>query len=133
MDILVRGRDFWINFILWLNPNITSFIIRMGLMLCIVFILVSLFWLNPLSRSVFLQTVFASIGIFVSLYIPTNVFKTGSSGNYAFIVTFFFLCMVFMPRWLPSFLVPVYGQQQKLKKIITCIIWALFLLQIIVG
>lgn len=133
MDILVRGRDSWIWFIFWLNPNTTSFIIRMGLMLCIIFILVSLFWLNPLSRSVFLQTVFASMGVFISLYIPTDIFRTGKPGNFAFIVTFFFLCMIFMPRWLVSFLVPVYGQQQKLRKIITYIIWTLFLLQIIVG
>lgn len=131
MDILVRLRDFWISFIFWLNPDITSFILRMGLMLCIVFILVSLFWLNPYSRSVFLQAVFASIGIFISLYFPVEIFRTGKPGNFAFIVTFFFLSMIFMPRWIAFFLVPVFRQQELVRKIIISITWTLFICQII--
>jgi len=133
MDILVRIRDFWISFISSLNPNITSFIIRMGLMLFITTTLlsISLFYLP--SRSVFVQTIIACIGVFIALYIPTEVFRTGSQGNYAFLVTFFFLCMVFLPNWLPASLVPRYGDQLKLKKILRWIVWALFILQIITG
>lgn len=132
MDILVRLRDFWISFIFWLNPSITSFILRMGVMLCFVFILVALFWLNPYSRSVFLQLVFASMGIFISLYFPVDVFRTGKPGSFAFIVTFFFLCMIFMPRWIAFFLVPVFRLQELVTKIIISIIWVLFVCQIIV-
>ncbi len=133
MDILVRLRDFWISFILWLNPNITSFIIRMGLMLSITTILLSFAFMYLPSRSVFVQAVICTIGIFSALYIKTEVFRTASPGSYVFGCTFFLLAMLFLPNWLPAFLVPRYGDQLRLKKIIRCIVWGLFILQIITG
>lgn len=133
MDILVRLRDFWISFILWLNPNITSFIIRMGLMLSITTILLSFSFIYLPSRSVFVQAIICSFGIFSALYIKTEVFRTTSQGSYVFLVTFFLLAIIFLPNWLPAFLAPKYGDQLRLKKIIRCIVWGLFILQIITG
>lgn len=133
MDILVRLRDFWISFILWLNPNIASFIIRMGLMLSITTILLSLSFIYLPSPSVFVQAIICSIGIFSALYIKTEVFRTASPDSFVFACTFFLLAMLFLPNWLPAFLAPKYGDQLRLKKIIRCIVWGLFILQIITG
>jgi len=133
MDILVRLRDYWINFILWLNPNITSFIIRMGLMLSITTILLSFSFIYLPSHSVFVQAIICSIGVFSALYIKTEVFRTTNQSSFVFACTFFLLAMLFLPNWLPAFLVPRYGDQLRLKKIIRCIVWGLFILQIITG
>ena len=130
MDILIKLRDFWINFVSWLSPSITSFIIRMGLILLITYILLTLVWLR-LYRSVFTQMCVAVIGGIIALYIPTDSFRDMGPGGLAFIVTFFFLCMLFLPNLLPSLLVPRYGDQLKLKRIIKRAIWMLFILQIV--
>ncbi len=130
MDILVRIKDFWINFVSWLSPSIISFIIRTSLILLITYILLTLVWLR-LYRSVFTQTCVAVIGIIIGLYIPTNVFRNMGSGGLAFIVIFSFLCMIFLPDRIPSLLAPRYGDQLKLKRIIKLTIWILFILQII--
>ncbi len=130
MDIWVRIKDFGINFVSWLSPSIISFIIRTGLILLITYILLTLVWLR-LYRSVFTQTCVAVISIIIGLYVPTNIFRNMGSGGLAFIVIFSFLCMIFLPDLIPSFLAPRYGDQLKLKKIIKLAIWILFILQII--
>ncbi len=130
MDILIRLRDFWISFISWLSPSITSFIIRIGLMLLITYLLLTLMWLR-VYRSVFTQACVAVIGVIIALYIPTGVYGDASPGSLAFTVTFFLLCIIFLPNLIPSLLVPRYGTQLKIKRIIKRAIWILFILQII--
>jgi len=130
MDILIRLRDFWISFISWLSPSIVSFIIRIGLTLLVTNFLLTLAWLR-LYRSVFTQICVALIGVMIGLYIPTEAFRGASPGSLAFSVTLFFLCIIFLPNLLPSLLVPRYGDQLKLKRIIKRAIWILFILQII--
>lgn len=130
MDLLVRLRDFWISFISWLSPSIISFIIRIGLMLLATYILLTLVWLR-LYRSVFTQTCVAVIGGIIALYIPTDAFRDMGRGGLAFMVTFFLLCMIFLPNLIPSLLVPRYGDQLWLKRIIKRVIWILFILQVI--
>lgn len=134
MDLLLRIKDGLIIFTSsWLNPNISFFIIRMGLMLSITYGLLSLMLIYSPVRTIFFQVCAAFIGVIIALNIPLAAFRETSRGGFALIVTFFFLCMVFLPNWLPGFLVPRYGDQLKLKKILRWIVWALFILQIITG
>jgi len=133
MDILVSLKDFWINFIWWLKPSITFFVIRMGLMLAVTYGLLSVMLMYSLSRTIFFQVCAAFLGVIIALNIPLNVFRDTSRGGFTLIVTFFFLCMAFLPAWLPAYLVPIYGHQLRLRKILRYIIWGLFLLQIIIG
>lgn len=133
MDILVRLKDFWISFIFWLKPSITFFIIRMGLMLSITYGLLSLMLVYSPVRTVFFQVCAAFLGIVISLNLPLDAFRETSEGGFALIITFFFLVMLYLPNWLPAHLIPVYGDQQRLRKIIRYVVWGLFLLQIFVG
>jgi len=132
MDILVRLKDFWINFILRLKPGICFFIIRMGLMLVITYGFLSLMLVYSAIRSIFFQVVATLVGIIIAVNINLEPFRETSEGGFALIVTFFFLCMIFLPGWLPAYLVPIYGHQQKLRKILRYIVWGLFLLQLII-
>jgi len=133
MDLLVSLKDIWINFILWLKPSITFFIIRMGLMLAITYGLLSLMLIYSPARTVFFQVCAAFLGIIISLNIHLDAFRQTSNGSFALLVTFLFLCMIFLPNWLPAYLVPVYGHQQKLRKVLRYIVWGLFILQILLG
>lgn len=133
MDLLLRIKDGLIIFISsWLNHNISFFIIRVGLMLSITYGLLSLMLCSPV-RTIFFQVCAAFLGIIVSLNIPLYAFEETSRGSFTTIVIFFFLCIVFLPNWLPAFLVPRYGDQLRLKKILRWIVWGLFILQIITG
>lgn len=134
MDLLLRIKDGLIIFISsWLNQNISFFIIRMGLMLSITYGLLSLMLIYSPVRTIFFQVCAAFLGVIIALNIPLAAFRETSRGGFALIVTFFFLCMVFLPTWLPAYLVPIYGHQLRLRKILRYIIWGLFLLQIIIG
>jgi hypothetical protein len=133
MDILVSLKDFWINFIFWLKPNIPFFIIRMGLLLSITYALLSLALIYSPVRTVFFQVCAAFIGVIIALNIPLVAFRETSRGSFALIVTFFFLCMVFLPSWLPGSLVPVYRHQLNLRQALRFLVWILFLIQILIG
>lgn len=132
MDILVIIRDYTSAFIFGLSDCIGFFIIRMGLMLAIMYGLLTL-TLNLPVHAIFFQVCAVFLGIIISLNIPICAFKDTSPGRFATIVLFFFLCMLFLPNWLPALLVPRYGDQLKLQKILRWIVWGLFLIQIIAG
>lgn len=133
MDILIQLRDFTINFIYGLPENITAFILRMGVLLTISS--VSLFAaLERLPwRNVFAQVCVAFLAIVISLYIPVNEVRRLGKESLAFMVILGFLCMLFLPDWLPSRLAPRLGNQMKLRGIIKNIMWGLFILQLILG
>lgn len=133
MDLLVNSKDLWINFIFWLKPSITFFIIRMGLMLAITYGLLSLMLIYSPARTIFFQVCVAFLGIIISLNIRLDAFRQTSNGSFALLVTFLFLCMIFLPNWLSAYLVPIYGHQQKLRKILRYLVWGLFILQILIG
>ena len=133
MDLLVSLKDLSISFIFWLRPSISFFIIRMGLMLTITYGLLSLMLMYAPARTVFFQVCAAFLGVIISLNIRLDVFRETSNGGFTLLVMFFFLCMIFLPNWLPAYLVPVYGHQQKLRKILGCIVWGLFILQVLIG
>jgi hypothetical protein len=133
MDILINLKDLWINFILWLKPGICFFIIRMGLMLAITYGLLTLMLVYSSARTVFFQVLATFLGIIIAVNINLEPFRETTQGGFALVVTFFFLCMVFLPGWLPAYLVPIYGHQQRLRKILRYIVWGLFIIQILIG
>lgn len=133
MDILATLRDFTINSIYGLPENITAFILRMGVLLAITAL--SLFAaLERLPwKNVFTQACVLFLATVISLYIPVNEIRNLGKESLAFMVILSFLCMLFMPNWLPSYLTPRLGNQMKLKGIIKNIMWGLFILQLILG
>lgn len=132
MDILVSLKDLWINFIFWLKPGISLFVIRMGLMLAIIFALLNLTLTYIPARTVFVQVCAACLGIIISVNLSLDSLRN-SGGSFVLIFTFCFLILIFLPGWLPAYIVPVYGHQLRLRKIIKYIVWGLFILQILIG
>ena len=132
MDILIRLRDLFISLIYGLPESITSFILRIGLMLALSFICLVSSWLFLSSRSIFTQAAIAFVSFTLCLYIPVERVREIGEGVLAFAVILSFLAMVFLPSWLPGFLAPRYGDQLRLKKILRWTVWVLFVLQIIV-
>lgn len=133
MDILVMIRDYTINFIFGLPENITAFILRMGVLLIIAS--ASLFAaLKKLPwRNVFTQVCVVFLSVVIGLYVPVNTIRDFGKEALALMVILSFLCMLFLPDWLPSRLTPKLGNQIKLKGIIKNIMWGLFIIQLILG
>lgn len=132
MDILITLRDFWISFIGGLPDPLLRYILRMGLLLTLGVILLSLTWLLPW-RSVISQTFAAFIVISITVYIPIGKVLEFSEGWFVFIVTTALLAMIFIPNFLPFLLTPRFGNQIKIKKTLLIIIWGLFLVQLMIG
>ena len=131
MDILIRLRDLYINFVYALPDGFTSFILRMSILLALTIGLLMLTWHKLPWCSVFSQACVAFIAVVASLYIPVNVFREIGKEVFAFSVGVGLLCMIFLPGWLPFYLTPRFGNQLRLKKIIQYLIWSLFILQLI--
>ena len=131
MDILIRLRDFYINFVYTLPEGFTSFILRMGVLLVLTLGFLMLTWHKLPWCSVFSQACVAFITVVASLYIPVSVFREMGQEVFAFSVGVGLLCMIFLPGWLPFYLTPKLGNQLRLKKIIRYFVWGLFILQLI--
>ncbi len=133
MDILIRLRDFYINFVYSLPEGITSYVLRTGILLLLSVGLLGIVWDRFFeNRSVFLQVCLAFLIIVISLYFPVGMFRDSGKEYLAFSVAAGILCMIFLPGQLPRYLAPRLGNQMRLKKIIRNIIWGLFVLQLIV-
>jgi hypothetical protein len=104
----------------------------MGVLLALSIGLLMLAWHKLSWSSVFSQTCVAFIAVVISLYIPISFFREMGKEAFGFCVGIGLLCMIFLPNWLPFCLTPMYGNQQKLKKVIQYVIWGLFVLQLIV-
>ena len=133
MDILIRLRDLYINFVCSLPEGITSYVLRISILLLLAVGLLGIVWNRFVeSRSVFLQVCLAFLLIVVSMYFPVEIFKESSREYLAFSFAAGILCMIFLPGQLPRYLAPRFGNQIRLKKIIRNIVWGLFILQLIV-
>ena len=132
MDILITLRDFWIDFIWGLPEPLLRYILRMGLLLTLASILLSLTWLLPW-RSVISQTFVAFIVISFTVYIPIEKALEFSEGWFVFLITTGLLAMISLANLLPFLLTPRFGNQIKIKKILLIIIWGLFLVQLMIG
>ena len=133
MDILIIIRDFFINLIAHLPAGLISFTLRMGLFLWLSIIFLPIAWFNIPSPSIFGQTCITFIILTISLYIPVEKIISIREGLLTFIVILCFFSMIALPNWLPFWLTPKLGNQMRLKKIINCVIWGLFVIQIIVA
>jgi hypothetical protein len=133
MDILVMIRDFTINFIYGLPGNITDFVLRMGFLLIISALALYIALEKLPWREAFIQLCVAFFSIVISLYLPVNEIRNLGKETLAFTVIISFLCMLFLPEKLPSYLTPMLGNQIRLKGIIKNIMWGLFILQLILG
>ena len=129
MDILVRLRDFYIDFVYSLPEGITSYILRAGILLILAVGILDMVWNRYFEkRTVFLQVCLAFLVIVISLYFPVEIFRESGKGYLAFFIAIAILCMIFLPDKLPVLLAPRLGNQIRLKKIIRNIIWGLFIL-----
>ena len=133
MDLLIKTRDFYINFIYTLPESLTSFVLRMSLLLALTTAFLALAWLYFPWRNTFSQICVAFGSIIASLYIPVERFRESGKGALTFMVTIAFLCLIFLPNWFPFWMTPKYGNQQRIKKITRFVIWGLFVLQLIMG
>ena len=133
MDILIMIRDFTINFIYGLPGNITDFVLRMGFLLIISALALCIALKKLPLREVFIQLCVAFLSIVISLYLPVNEIRHLGKETLAFMVIISFLCMLFLPEKLPSYLTPMLGNQIRLKGVIKNIMWGLFILQLILG
>jgi len=131
MDILVKLKDCWINIVADLPPTLTSFVLRMGILLAIAGVLLAFAWRYLPFRSTFSQAVVTLVAITIALYVPVESFRKVGKGGLAFGVTLSILCLIFLPNLLPFFLTPKLGSQARLKKIIMAIVWGLAILQVI--
>lgn len=131
MDLMTGIRDLFIQLAYRLPEGLTCYVLRMGLLLALDAVLLFLSLTYMPLRSVFSQVCVAFVGLVVALYLPVDMFREISEGFLAFCVAIALLCMAFIPSFLPSLLTPKAGDQVKLKKILICVIWGLFLFQIL--
>ena len=133
MDILILIKNFWITFICSLPDNLTSCVLRMATLLALALIFLSLSWRMP-QRSVFLQLFVFFMVINLAMCIPIqNFIEQLQEWQRTFCITTAFLCMIFIPNFLPFLLNPIFGNQIKIKKFLLFSIWGLFLLQLILA
>ena len=116
MDVLILLKNQWINFITGLPEGVVSYILRVALLLSIAVIILTLSWHTPW-RSVFLQMFMFFVTISLSMCIPIQLILEVQEGQFVFIITTAFLCMIFIPNFLPFLLTPKFGNQVKIKKI----------------
>ncbi len=134
MDVLITIRDFFINAIFHgLPTGLTCFILRMGIFLVLGTISLALAWVYIPWRFIVTQTCILFIVFVISLYIPVEEFRQAGEGFLAFSVFLAFLSMIFLPGFLSFWLTPKLGNQLRLKKILRCIVWGLFILQFTTG
>lgn len=131
MDILVRLKDFWVNIVAGLPPCLASYILRMGLLLVMTGVFLMLSWRYLPFRSTFSQVLVTLATITIALHLPVQSFLKIGKGGLAFSITLAFLCLVFIPNFIPFFLTPKLGNQVRIRKTIVVIVWGLFILQLI--
>ena len=132
MDILILLKNQWISFVAGLPEGVVSYILRMALLLSLSIIILTLSWHTPW-RSVFLQAFIFFVVISLSMCIPVQTILELQDRQFVFIITTAFLCMIFIPNFLPFLLTPRFGNQIKIKKILLISIWGLFLVQLILA
>ena len=132
MDILILIKDQWISFVVNLPEGVISFVLRMGLLLSLSIIILTLAWYSP-RRSVFLQTFMFFVVISLTMCISVQKILELEEGQFVFIVTTAFLCMIFIPNFLPFLLHPRFGTQIKIRKLVLASIWGLFLVQLFLA
>ena len=132
MNILILLKNQWINFITSLPEAVVSYILHMALLLSLSIITLTISWHSPW-RSVFLQTLLFFVVISLTMCIPVQTILEIQEGQFVFIVTTAFLCMIFIPNFLPFLLNPIFGNQVKIKKFLLMIIWGLFLVQLFLA
>ena len=132
MDVLILLKNQWIDFISGLPESVVSYILRMALLLIIAIIILTLSWHTPW-RSVFLQMFMFFVVISLSMCISVQRILELQEWQSIFIITTAFLCMIFIPNFLPFLLTPKFGNQVRMKKILLVSIWGLFLAQLILA
>ena len=132
MDILILLKNQWINFIISLPESVVSYLLRMALLLTLAIIILTLSWNSPW-RSEFFQTFMFFVIISLSLCVSIQKILELQEGQFVFILTTAFLCLIFIPSFLPFLLTPIFGNQIKIKKILLISIWGLFLAQLILA
>ncbi|MCK5491506.1 MAG: hypothetical protein KAJ14_00145 [Candidatus Omnitrophica bacterium] len=132
MDILILLKNQWINFIISLPESVVSYILRMALLLTLATIILTFSWYAPW-RSVFFQLFMLFVVISLSMCIPVQKILELQEWQFVFIITTAFLCMIFIPNFLPFLLTPKVGNQIKIKKILLISVWGLFLAQLILA
>lgn len=133
MDILMILRDLIIRLICALPASIVSFVLRLGVLLFLSTIFLSLGWMYLPSRSVFSQTCVAFLAFIIALYVRVERIQVVGGGIMAFAFLLSVLFMVFLPRQICFWLTPRIGNQLRLCRIIRRIICGLIILQLIVG
>jgi hypothetical protein len=133
MDILVLFRDFVFDLIYNFPPGLTSYILRVGVLLILSSAVLGFAWMYLPWRTVFSQACVALIAIVIALYFPVDRFREGGEEFLTFTVLVACGAMIFLPRKLPFWLTPRMGNQLRLKRIIICMVWAGLAVQILTG
>jgi len=133
MDILVLLRDLVINFIYSLPEGLTSYILRVGLLLALSSAVLFAAWMYLPWRTVLSQACLALVTITISLYAPVERCREAGREFLTFSVLIAICCMVFLPGRLSFCLTPGLGDQLRLKRIIVYAIWGGLVLQIMTG
>ena len=133
MDILVVLRDLAINFFFDLPEGLTSYILRVGLLLALSSGVLFFAWMYMPWRTVLSQLCLVLVTITISLYAPVEVCREISKEFLTFAVLIALSCMVFLPGKLAFCLTPRLGDQQRLKKLIVYAIWGGLVLQLMTG
>ena len=133
MDILVMARDFLIDFIYYLPPGLTSYILRVGFLLAISSGVLFAAWVYLPWRTVLSQMCLAILTITISLYMPVEQCREVGKEFLTLTALIAICCMVFLPARLAFCLTPRLGDQQRLRKLIVIMIWVGLIVQIITG
>ena len=133
MDILVVLRDLAINFFYDLPEGLTSYILRVGLLLALSSGVLFFAWMYMPWRTVLSQVCLVLVTITASLYTPIEKCREIGAEFLTFTALISICCMVFLPGKLAFCLTPRLGDQLRLKKIIVYAIWGGLVLQLMTG
>lgn len=133
MDLLAGLRDTSVTFVTNLPDAITFFIARMACLLIITTGFLTLSWSWLPRPTVFAQLWVAFLGIVFALNIRIEDLRRLGDGPFTVFVCMGLLTMFFLPGWIPFWLVPRYGTQLRLRRVLYWIVWGLFALQVIIG
>lgn len=126
-------KDFLIEFVWAMKPELTQSIIQAGQVLAFVTAVTFLCWMySPPLRSTFGQIFVAIAALAISLQYPAPKRIEWLRGFYCFETIVSLLLILFLPRVLALFLTPRMGYQIIVSKWIQKVVWVLLIIQLFV-
>ena len=133
-DTILQGlRDFWVELIWNLKPEVTLYVYQAALILLGIVGVTTITLLKSPVRSTFSQVLVTILCVAFLLTFPLGMLREGErKSSYALLITVSLLFLICLPPWVARNLTPKPKNQILLAKVITVVVWGLLIVQFLV-